>query len=85
MLTVVGHGHWKEVENRRKFFEDFAVQNQFNPLQPENWYSVPTVTILKSKVGRFIYAVDLVFGREAVLYYPNMALLLRRCRAFFRK
>ena len=28
-----------EKENRRKFFMDFAAQNGFDPLKPENWYS----------------------------------------------
>eukprot|EP00026_Physarum_polycephalum_P001524 Phypoly_transcript_01526.p1 GENE.Phypoly_transcript_01526~~Phypoly_transcript_01526.p1 ORF type:complete len:780 (-),score=98.01 Phypoly_transcript_01526:986-3034(-) len=30
---------WSSVENQRRFFEDFARQNGFDPLHTENWYS----------------------------------------------
>eukprot|EP00026_Physarum_polycephalum_P002930 Phypoly_transcript_02939.p1 GENE.Phypoly_transcript_02939~~Phypoly_transcript_02939.p1 ORF type:complete len:825 (+),score=95.05 Phypoly_transcript_02939:89-2563(+) len=33
--------YWSSAENRRKFFVEFAKQNNFDPLLPENWYSVP--------------------------------------------
>jgi hypothetical protein len=29
---------WDKAENRRAVFEEYALQKQFNPLNPENWY-----------------------------------------------
>jgi len=31
---------WKAPENQRKFFDEFARSKKFNPMDPENWYSV---------------------------------------------
>eukprot|EP00026_Physarum_polycephalum_P001288 Phypoly_transcript_01289.p1 GENE.Phypoly_transcript_01289~~Phypoly_transcript_01289.p1 ORF type:complete len:982 (+),score=115.84 Phypoly_transcript_01289:110-3055(+) len=31
---------WHDVGNRRKFFDDFAASQGFDPLLPQNWYSV---------------------------------------------
>lgn len=27
------------IENRRKFFEKYAADNEFDPLVPHNWYA----------------------------------------------
>lgn len=32
--------YWRVTPNHRKFFEDFANINNFDPLVPENWYSI---------------------------------------------
>eukprot|EP00026_Physarum_polycephalum_P001465 Phypoly_transcript_01467.p1 GENE.Phypoly_transcript_01467~~Phypoly_transcript_01467.p1 ORF type:complete len:1055 (+),score=143.84 Phypoly_transcript_01467:198-3362(+) len=32
--------YWNETRNRRKFFEQFALTNKFDPLVPTNWYSM---------------------------------------------
>jgi hypothetical protein len=36
--------------HRKKFFEDYAAANEFDPLVPENWYSQSRQNILASKV-----------------------------------
>lgn len=38
------------VAERRKFFEDFAHSNSFDPLLAENWYSIPRDKILEVEV-----------------------------------
>jgi hypothetical protein len=43
---------WKDPENRRKFFEDFARENNFDPLIPENWQS-RYESIISEKVTYF--------------------------------
>jgi hypothetical protein len=37
---------WQEVGKRRKFFENYAKENGFDPLSPENWYLQPIKKIL---------------------------------------
>eukprot|EP00026_Physarum_polycephalum_P001228 Phypoly_transcript_01229.p1 GENE.Phypoly_transcript_01229~~Phypoly_transcript_01229.p1 ORF type:complete len:1158 (+),score=134.52 Phypoly_transcript_01229:34-3507(+) len=37
----VWHPGYHHPEARRRFFEEFAALNKFNPLVPENWYSIP--------------------------------------------
>lgn len=39
--------------NRRKFFEDYASENQFDPLVPENWYYQSIDNIISKKVFLF--------------------------------
>lgn len=40
------------MENRRKFFENYAAENGFDPRDPEKWYSEP---IPKIKAVRVIF------------------------------
>eukprot|EP00026_Physarum_polycephalum_P001458 Phypoly_transcript_01460.p1 GENE.Phypoly_transcript_01460~~Phypoly_transcript_01460.p1 ORF type:complete len:826 (+),score=126.37 Phypoly_transcript_01460:385-2862(+) len=47
------------VENRRKFFEDFAKENDFDPLNPLHWYSLGRKKIMSTP------------GISTVLYYHN--------------
>ena len=37
-------------KNRRIFFENYAKQNGFDPLIPDNWYTQPRRTILSTMV-----------------------------------
>eukprot|EP00026_Physarum_polycephalum_P001467 Phypoly_transcript_01469.p1 GENE.Phypoly_transcript_01469~~Phypoly_transcript_01469.p1 ORF type:complete len:1107 (+),score=182.36 Phypoly_transcript_01469:326-3322(+) len=53
---------WSKVENKRKFFENYAEENDFDPLTPEHWYSHPRNNILKRK------------GIASVLFYHNNSL-----------
>lgn len=46
---IVG-GHWGEVKNRKKFFDDFASDRNFDPLISENWYSITTKDVEGTKV-----------------------------------
>jgi len=38
--AVKPRNYWAEAENCRKLFDGFAKERQFNPLDPNNWYSV---------------------------------------------
>jgi len=44
-------GYWGDLDNRRKFFFDFAHDMGFDPLKAENWNSVTNAQIL-AKHGR---------------------------------
>jgi len=37
---VKPRGHWKLVANCKKLFDEYARRQGFDPLNPENWYSV---------------------------------------------
>eukprot|EP00026_Physarum_polycephalum_P004726 Phypoly_transcript_04749.p1 GENE.Phypoly_transcript_04749~~Phypoly_transcript_04749.p1 ORF type:complete len:686 (+),score=82.56 Phypoly_transcript_04749:167-2059(+) len=39
---------WHKLENRRKFFEKFAHQNNFDPRKPDNWY-IHSTKLLSAK------------------------------------
>lgn len=41
---------WDQLENRRKFFENYAEDNHFDPLIAENWYSQPIYQIMAVRV-----------------------------------
>lgn len=41
---------WHEQSRRRQFFEDFAGDNNFDPLDPNNWYSQLRSNIMANKV-----------------------------------
>jgi hypothetical protein len=41
---------WDNVENRRKFFEKYAKDRGFDPLNPENWYLQTSQSVRFTKV-----------------------------------
>jgi len=43
--------HWANIENRRQFFDHFAVVNKFDPLVPSNWYSISKEKFLRMKLA----------------------------------
>lgn len=45
-------GYWysKKENNVRRFFEEYAQSNGFDPLVPDNWYSVSRQSVLDTKV-----------------------------------
>jgi hypothetical protein len=61
---------WGKIENRRKFFEQYAKQNGFDPLIPTNWYVQFKHNILATKVIlEFTYARALhYFTRYLTLF-----------------
>ena len=54
-----------------KFFEDFAKENQFDPLVPENWYHVPDSQLAHRKVFSPLLPFPLCFSlSSSVLLLP---------------
>jgi hypothetical protein len=47
---LIGAIAWRDVGNRRRFFENYAKENGFDPHDPENWYLQPKDNILAVKV-----------------------------------
>jgi hypothetical protein len=43
-------GPWHYQVNRRRFFENFAFSEKFDPLVAENWYAQPVSKILATEV-----------------------------------
>ena len=41
---------WQDLNNRRIFFEEYAQLNDFDPLNPNNWYLVPEANLIATKV-----------------------------------
>lgn len=41
---------WKDLRNRKQFFDEFSVSKRFNPLIPEEWYSVTANDVKKFEV-----------------------------------
>lgn len=50
ILILLTDQRWGKIENRRKFFEDYAKEKGFDPLVPHNWYRLPRSDIADIKV-----------------------------------
>lgn len=48
-------GYWSEMKNRKLFFDTFALENQFDPLVPDNWYSTTKKSLISHKVIYYYY------------------------------
>lgn len=55
---------WADMLNRKKFFEDFAFKNRFDPLEPENWYSQQIINKFNNSEVSFIFTgtKDILFA-----------------------
>jgi hypothetical protein len=42
---------WNSTHDRRKFFENFAKENNFNPLNPRNWHSRLRAKVVATEVN----------------------------------
>ena len=66
---------WSEASNRRKFFEEYAKVNGFDPLVPSNWYSQPSEKIMMCKV----YQLPPLSSSSFYLVLPSL-ISLNPCR-----
>jgi len=41
--------YWEDTQNCRKFFEEYAKQNNFNPLNADDWYAISLNDLRKKK------------------------------------
>lgn len=53
--------YWHRLVNRRKFFENYAKEQGFDPLVPENWYSQPIQNLMELKVYNLFVFVFIIF------------------------
>eukprot|EP00026_Physarum_polycephalum_P002151 Phypoly_transcript_02156.p1 GENE.Phypoly_transcript_02156~~Phypoly_transcript_02156.p1 ORF type:complete len:735 (+),score=101.72 Phypoly_transcript_02156:694-2898(+) len=64
---------WNSVENRRLFFENYARENGFEPLVPENWYSQSGKAIMQSKdAQKVIYFHEGSISRALLDLFPEI-------------
>ena len=63
--------HWKQPQNRRKFFTDFAAKSGFDPLVADNWYSIVKETIQAEKVfvQHLFYCYLYITSRVVLLHW----------------
>jgi hypothetical protein len=45
--------YWNNAAARRKFFEDYAKENGFDPLDPNNWYKISRYKLMALQVFFF--------------------------------
>jgi hypothetical protein len=70
-------GHWSTDKhaNMRVFFEQFAKERNFDPLVPENWYSLPAMEVYESKVN---IQTPLSHNNIFILSYSTRSVILNR-------
>eukprot|EP00026_Physarum_polycephalum_P000547 Phypoly_transcript_00548.p1 GENE.Phypoly_transcript_00548~~Phypoly_transcript_00548.p1 ORF type:complete len:911 (+),score=120.65 Phypoly_transcript_00548:114-2846(+) len=62
----------RKKENRRQFFEKFAKEKGFNPLEPQHWYSVLREHISQAKLGRSVMAHYKTLPEALVDVFPSV-------------
>jgi hypothetical protein len=50
-ITFLFFADWSDKRNRRKFFEDYARDHAFDPMDPEAWYKQTKKRILAAQVS----------------------------------
>eukprot|EP00026_Physarum_polycephalum_P004563 Phypoly_transcript_04585.p1 GENE.Phypoly_transcript_04585~~Phypoly_transcript_04585.p1 ORF type:complete len:613 (+),score=60.02 Phypoly_transcript_04585:74-1840(+) len=75
---------WVHVRNRRKFFEEYARRNGFDPLTAENWYERSLNKILKDKGGHGV-AAHYGFNLQKALIdlFPDIGLDRSKFKTFY--
>jgi len=73
--TKLNMPRWNDAANRKKFFEDYAKANGFDPLDPINWYSRPLSAIKLVKGASEVIAHHGHSVRKALVsLFPNIGL-----------
>eukprot|EP00026_Physarum_polycephalum_P001627 Phypoly_transcript_01629.p1 GENE.Phypoly_transcript_01629~~Phypoly_transcript_01629.p1 ORF type:complete len:1030 (-),score=139.53 Phypoly_transcript_01629:75-3164(-) len=66
---------WHEIANRRKFFENYARENKFDPLNPNNWYAQPKQKFMAVQGAyRVISYHNNSFFRSLLDLFPDIGL-----------
>jgi hypothetical protein len=81
---------WQDATKRRRFFEDYAKANGFNPLKPENWYKHSRVKIMAAKVVHplplFLMIIHLFYFRTLTEFCTiTPTVFPRLCQTCFLK
>ena len=50
LILIIDHHRWGNIENRRRFFENYAKKNGLDPHKPESWYSLSRKKLASIKV-----------------------------------
>eukprot|EP00026_Physarum_polycephalum_P000339 Phypoly_transcript_00339.p1 GENE.Phypoly_transcript_00339~~Phypoly_transcript_00339.p1 ORF type:complete len:1688 (+),score=210.60 Phypoly_transcript_00339:78-5141(+) len=69
-FSIVPKNHWANKPNQRKFFENYALEKGFDPLEPANWYSVNSDIISSHK------------GAGSILQHYNGGVVDALCNIF---
>jgi len=78
-FNFVFFSHWDDRDNRRYFFIRFAQAKKFDPLIPENWYSVSLNAITSRRGGRAVLRrYDGKFQKALVDLFPDIGLDINR-------
>jgi len=69
---------WKSFGNQRKFFDEFAKSQKFNPLKAENWYSVTLRDITRAGGGGLLKYYSGSHIEALMKLYPELMLNKRK-------
>lgn len=64
--------HWTFAKNRRRFFDEFAAENGFDPLIAEYWYKISRKAILSKKGGRTVIDYHGGVSKSLIELYPDV-------------
>eukprot|EP00026_Physarum_polycephalum_P001762 Phypoly_transcript_01764.p1 GENE.Phypoly_transcript_01764~~Phypoly_transcript_01764.p1 ORF type:complete len:946 (-),score=154.63 Phypoly_transcript_01764:299-3136(-) len=64
--------HWTNKENRRQFFDEFAAERAFDPLEPENWYGISRKSIIEKRGGRTVIDYHGSIPKALTELYPEV-------------
>ena len=56
--------HWKDPQNCRRFFDEFAAEKGFDSLNPEEWYNLDLYEMLRKKVSTLSSSSFILFNIE---------------------
>lgn len=57
LIRIFKDNYWRDAANRRKFLDDYAKNQGFDPLVSKNWYNVTRSDIQDVKVRKIIWTV----------------------------
>lgn len=78
--------YWENIDNQRKFLENFANKNNFDPMIASNWYSVTSNVLLSYQVFLlFLYNLFIlfIFIFNIYFYFHSIHLFICLLGCFF--
>jgi len=62
-------GYWKDIENRKKFFLEFASRHGFDAASPEGWSNVTNIQLLNNQVPSFTFHPLTLFNLFSLTFH----------------
>lgn len=66
--------YWKTQSNQKMLFDEFAESKKFDPLNPNNWYSVKDADLSSTKGWATVRKLHGTLAKALLFNYPNIAL-----------
>jgi len=73
-FSIMSRSYWKDENNRRAFFEDFAKGHRMDPLNPNTWYKLHKKVMFAKRASTVLSYYNSNAAKALMSLFPNIGL-----------